>query len=76
MKLAIVTACPNAMVSSVLSARLLEAAARRQGYGTSVEVHDPAHPERQLLAADIDAADWVLVVSSGPLNLQRFAGKR
>nr|WP_319527343.1 PTS fructose-like transporter subunit IIB [Pseudomonas laurentiana] len=76
MKLAIVTACPNAMVSSVLSARLLEAAARRQGYGTSVEVHDPAHPERQLLAADIDAADWVLVVSSGPLDLQRFAGKR
>lgn len=76
MKLAIVTACPNAMVSSVLSARLLEAAARRQGYGTSVEVHDPAHPERQLQAADIDAADWVLVVSSGPLDLQRFAGKR
>jgi fructose-specific phosphotransferase system component IIB len=30
MKLAIVTACPNGMVTSVLCARLLDAAAQRQ----------------------------------------------
>ncbi|WP_095158565.1 PTS fructose-like transporter subunit IIB [Pseudomonas sp. Irchel 3E13] len=76
MKLAIVTACPNGQVSSVLSARLLDAAAQRLGWSTSVEVHDPAHPERQLSAAVIADADWVLVVTTGPLALQRFAGKR
>ncbi|KTC39762.1 PTS fructose transporter subunit IIBC [Pseudomonas sp. ABAC61] len=76
MKLAIVTACPNGMVTSVLCARLLDAAAQRQGWSTSVEVHDPARPERQLSAAILSAAEWVLVVSSGPVDLSRFVGKR
>lgn len=76
MKLAIVTACPNGKISSVLSARLLDAAAQRQGWSTCVEVHDPRHPEKQLSGADIEAADWVLVVNTGPLDLKRFSGKR
>ena len=56
MKLAIVTACPSGRVSSVLSARLLDAAARRQGWSTSVEVFDPQNPEQRLTEADIEAA--------------------
>lgn len=76
MKLAIITACPNGMVTSVLCARLLDAAAQRQGWSTSVEVHDDAHPERQLSAATIEAAEWVLVVSTGPVDMSRFVGKR
>ena len=76
MKLAIVTGCPNGMVTSVLCARLLDAAAQRQGWSTSVEVHDPKHPERQLSAATLDEAEWVLLVSSTPLDMRRFIGKR
>ncbi|MFK0090529.1 PTS fructose-like transporter subunit IIB [Pseudomonas sp. NPDC090755] len=76
MNIAIVTACPNGQVSSVLSARLLEAAAQRLGWSTSVEIHDPQQPQRQLSEAVIAAADWVLVVNTGPLDLRRFAGKR
>ncbi|NNB46379.1 PTS fructose-like transporter subunit IIB [Pseudomonas chlororaphis] len=76
MKLAIVTACPNGMVTSVLCARLLDAAAQRQGWSTSVEVHDAAHPEQQLSAATLEAAEWVLVVSTGPVDMSRFVGKR
>jgi len=76
MKLAIVTACPNGQVSSVISARLLDAAAQRLGWSTCVEQHDPARPERQLSPAAIADADWVLLVSSVSLDLQRFAGKR
>lgn len=76
MKLAIVTACPNGRVSSVLSARLLNAAAQRQGFSTCVEVFDPQRPETQLTADAIAAADWVLVVRTGPLDLSRFNGKR
>ena len=44
MKLAIVTACPNGMVTSVLCARLLDAAAQRMGLHTSVEVVDVQRP--------------------------------
>ncbi|WP_191486189.1 PTS fructose-like transporter subunit IIB [Pseudomonas sp. FEN] len=76
MKLAIVTACPNGMVTSVLCARLLDAAAQRQGWSTSVEVHDEQHPERQLSAATLEAAEWVLLVSSMPVDMSRFIGKR
>ena len=75
MKLAIVTACPNGRVSSVLSARLLDAAAQRQGWSTCVEVHDPQQPDRRLSDVAIQEADWVLVVKTGPLDLRRFAGK-
>ncbi|WP_213875316.1 PTS fructose-like transporter subunit IIB [Pseudomonas sp. dw_358] len=76
MKLAIVTACPNGRVSSVLSARLLDAVAQRQGWSTCVEIQDPAHPERRLSAEAIAEADWVLAVHTGPIDLERFVGKR
>lgn len=76
MKLAIITACPNGQVSSVLSARLLDAAAKRLGWSTVVEIHDPHHPERALSAEAIAEVDWVLVVNTGVLDLSRFVGKR
>ncbi|MGY2293123.1 PTS fructose-like transporter subunit IIB [Pseudomonas sp. SDO528_S397] len=76
MKLAIVTACPNGRVTSVLCARLLDAAAQRQGWSTHVEVVDVQHPERQLPLATLEAADWVLLVTSTPVDMQRFVGKR
>ncbi|WP_324609865.1 PTS fructose transporter subunit IIB, partial [Pseudomonas cannabina] len=76
MKLAIVTACPSGKVSSVLSARLLEAAALRQGWETSVEIIDPNKADQQLSPEDIEAADLVLVVNTGPVDLDRLVGKR
>ena len=76
MNLIIVTACPNRKVSSVLSARLLNAAAQRMGWSTSVEVFDPRNPEPKLTAEQIADADWVLVVNTGEVDLTRFVGKR
>ncbi|MBA1271876.1 PTS fructose-like transporter subunit IIB [Stutzerimonas azotifigens] len=76
MNLLIVTACPNGMVTSVLTSRLLEAAAQRLGWSTRVEVHDPRAIGSPLTAAEIAAADLVVVVKTGPLSLQRFVGKR
>ena len=76
MNIAIITACPNGQVSSVLSARLLSAAAQQRGWSTSVEVQDAEHPERRLSPTQIAEADWVLVVSTGPVDLARFVGKR
>lgn len=76
MNLALITACPNGQISSVLSARLLRAAAERLGWSVCVEQRDPEHPERRLSEGQIAAADWVLVVSTQPQDLSRFAGKR
>ncbi|TRX76177.1 fructose-specific PTS transporter subunit EIIC [Pseudomonas mangiferae] len=75
MNLAIVTACPNGLVTSVLCARLLEAAAQRLGWSTQVEIHGRADAPR-LSEAELAAADWVLLVASGPFDASRFAGKR
>lgn len=76
MNLLIVTACPNGMVTSVLTSRLLEAAAHRLGWSTAVEVHDPKAIGSPLTPAQIANADLVVVVKTGPLPLQRFIGKR
>jgi len=76
MNLLIVTACPSGMVTSVLCARLLEAAAQRLGWITRVEVHDPKAIGSPLSDEDIAAADLVVVVKTGELALDRFVGKR
>lgn len=76
MNLALITACPNGQVTSLLSARLLRAAAERLGWSVCVESNEPQRPEQRLSAEQIAAADLVLVVSSQPLDLSRFAGKR
>ena len=76
MNLLIITACPNGMVTSVLTSRLLEAAAHRLGWSTAVEVHDPKAIGSPLTPAQIANADLVVVVKTGPLSLQRFIGKR
>ena len=76
MNIVIVTACPNGQVSSVLSARLLAASAHARGWHTHVEIQDPQHASPQVESADIEAADWVLVVATGPVDLARFDGKR
>jgi PTS system fructose-specific IIC component len=79
MNLLIVTACPNGRVTSVLSARLLDAAAQRLGWSTQVEVLQSAAMAAEpttLSDAQIAAADLVVVVATGELSLQRFVGKR
>nr|WP_312973609.1 PTS fructose-like transporter subunit IIB [Pseudomonas sp.] len=76
MNVLIVTACPNGQVTSVLCSRLLQAAAERLGWSTQVEVHDAKAIGSPLSAAAIEAAELVLVVKTGVLDLQRFVGKR
>src|SRR3546814_13558384 len=76
MNLLIVTACPNGMVTSVLTSRLLEAAAHRPGWSTAVVVHDPKAIGSPLKPAQIANADLVVVVKTGQLSWQRYVGKR
>ncbi|MFZ5959020.1 PTS fructose-like transporter subunit IIB [Pseudomonas knackmussii] len=76
MKLALITACPNGQVTSLLSARLLRAAAERMGWSVCVESNEPQRPELRLSAEQIAAAELVIVISPQALELSRFAGKR
>ena len=76
MNVLIVTACPNGQVTSVLCSRLLQAAAQRLGWSSQVEVHDAKAIGSPLSAEHIEAAELVLVVKTGDLDLQRFIGKR
>ena len=76
MNLALITACPNGQVTSLLSSRLLRAAAERLGWSVCVECNEPQRPELRLSAEQIAGADLVLVISTQPLDLTRFAGKR
>lgn len=76
MNVLIVTACPNGQVTSVLCSRLLQAAAQRLGWSSQVEVHDAKAIGSPLSTEHIEAAELVLVVKTGDLDLQRFIGKR
>ncbi|WP_374439925.1 PTS fructose-like transporter subunit IIB [Pseudomonas panipatensis] len=76
MNLALITACPNGQVTSLLSARLLRAAAERLGWSVCIEMNEPQRPELRLSAAQIAAADLVLVIATQPQDLSRFVGKR
>jgi len=76
MHVAIITSCPNGKVTTVLSARLLAAAATRLGWQVDTEMYgSPQHPEK-LTEAQIAAADLIVAVHTGPLPLARFQGKR
>ncbi|GGJ96858.1 fructose-specific PTS transporter subunit EIIC [Pseudomonas matsuisoli] len=75
MNVLIITACPNGQVTSVLCSRLLQAAAEKLGWSTRVEVQDPQAIGSPLSEADIAAAELVVVVRTGDLDLSRFAGK-
>ncbi|TWI54365.1 PTS system fructose-specific IIC component [Pseudomonas duriflava] len=75
MNISIITTCPTGMVTSVLSARLLDAAAQRRGWSTSVEIHDG--PEATMLSDDqIARSELIIVVHTGAVDLRRFVGKR
>ena len=76
MHVAIITSCPSGKVTSILSARLLAAAASRLGWQAEVETLGSGQSTSALSDAQISAADLVVAVYTGPLPLARFHGKR
>jgi PTS system fructose-specific IIC component len=76
MHVAIITSCPIGKVTSILSARLLAAAASRLGWQAEVETLGSGQSSNALSDAQIASADLVVAVYTGPLSLARFHGKR
>jgi len=69
------TASPAGTAHARLAAEALRAVAIQAGHGFKVEVSDPAGPIGALTAADIAAADVILLVADAAVDAARFANK-
>jgi len=69
------TASPAGTAHARLAAEALRAVATQAGHGFKVEVADPAGPIGALTAADIAAADVILLAVDAAVNTARFNGK-
>ena len=75
MSIVIVTTCPSGIANSVIAAGLLEKAAASLGWAAAIECHSKVSPVKALTAAEIAAAEAVVVVGDG-VDMARFDGKR
>ncbi|GHU39267.1 PTS fructose transporter subunit IIB [Bacilli bacterium] len=76
MKLVAVTACPSGVAHTYLAAESLAVAAEKQGVEIHVETQGSIGIEDELKAADIAAADAVILTNNiGIKNEERFKGK-
>ncbi|MFA6287704.1 MAG: PTS fructose-like transporter subunit IIB [Opitutaceae bacterium] len=69
------TASPAGTAHARLAAEALRAVATQAGHGFKVEVSDPAGPIGALTAADIAAADVILLAVDAAVDTARFSGK-
>jgi fructose-specific phosphotransferase system IIB component len=77
MKIVAVTACPTGIAHTYMAAEQLEKTARRLGHSIRVETQGQMGVENELAAADIRAAEAVILAADIAVqNNGRFAGKR
>ncbi|CAH0535550.1 PTS system fructose-specific EIIB'BC component [Vibrio stylophorae] len=76
MKIAIVTACPSGVASSILAAGLLEKAAAKLNFSAAIECHSTVKAVETLSAETIANVDCIVIAANTPVSLARFAGKK
>lgn len=77
MKIVAVTACPTGIAHTYMAAEKLEKTAKSLGHQIKVETQGAMGIENELSAADIKAADAVLLaVDIEVEKRERFAGKK
>lgn len=75
-KLVAITACPTGVAHTFMSAEALTEAATAMGIQLKVETQGSVGAQHRLSAADIKAADAVIVAADIEVDLSRFDGKR
>lgn len=71
-----VTACPSGVAHTYMAAEALENAAKAKGWEVKVETQGSIGLENELTAADIAAADMVILTKDIGIKFEeRFAGK-
>nr|WP_086939777.1 PTS fructose transporter subunit IIBC [Thaumasiovibrio occultus] len=76
MNLAIVTACPSGIASSILAAGLLEKAAEKLGWSAVIECHSSIKAVNHLSADTINSVDCIVIAADAPVDMARFDGKK
>lgn len=77
MKIVAVTACPTGIAHTYMAAEQLEKTAKKLGHTIKVETQGAMGIENELAAADIDAAEVVIIAADIALERpERFATKR
>ena len=75
-KILAVTACPTGISSSFMAAESLKQCAAKRGVAIHVETRGAGGVYEELSAADIEAADAIIVAASARVPMHRFHGKR
>lgn len=75
-KLVAVTACPTGIAQTLMAAEALRRAAQTAGHTLRAETQGGGRVQDPLSAAEIAAADAVILASTAQLDESRFAGKR
>jgi fructose PTS system EIIBC or EIIC component len=70
------TGCPTGIAHTFMAQEALEQAAERLGISIKVETHGQVGIENALSAAEIAAADGVIIAADKDVNAARFNGKR
>jgi PTS system fructose-specific IIC component len=70
-----VTSCPTGIAHTFMAAEGLQRGAEALGHHIKVETQGSVGAENKLTAADIAAADVVIIAADAKVNLDRFAGK-
>ncbi|KXO07754.1 PTS system, fructose-specific IIB component / PTS system, fructose-specific IIC component [Moritella sp. JT01] len=76
MKIAIVTACPSGIASSLIAAGLLEKAVTELKWQANIECHSSVAPVTPLTDKQIAEADCIIVAASKNIDDARFIGKK
>ena len=76
MRYVAITACPTGIAHTYMAAEKLEMAAADAGHEIKVETQGSIGAENVLTAADIAAADAVIIAADKNVELDRFAGKK
>ncbi len=71
-----ITSCPTGVAHTFMAAEALEQGARALGHTIKVETQGSVGAQNTLTAAEIAAADLVVIAADTQVNRDRFAGKR
>jgi PTS system fructose-specific IIC component len=74
-KIVAVTSCPTGIAHTFMAAEGIEGAGRALGHSVRVETQGSVGAQNALTAAEIAAADLVLIAADTNVDLSRFAGK-
>lgn len=76
MRLVAITSCPTGIAHTFMAAEGLTAAAQALGHPIKVETQGSVGAQNSLTAAEIAAADVVIIAADTQVDLTRFQGKR